>query len=553
MSRRLRSIDTPAVRWGALAALLIAGAAFLLFETRGTLFFLDEWDYILYRQGSSLATYLEPHNQHLSLVPVTIDKLLFSTFGIGSYTPYRVVAVACNLICAALLYLYAQRRMGAWAALVLVALLLGFGPGWEALLWPANINFVLSIACGIGALLALDRRSRGGDLGACALTALALATSGVGVPVAVGVAVELLASRRPWRDAWIVGVPLALYALWWIRYQQGAGTSLNALLGAPSYAATAAASVMSSLFGLAGPIGLDGPGTLVPWGTPLLIAAVAVLAWALWTGRGRSPRVLALLAILLSFWLAAAAARDTLGDPYSSRYIYTGAVFVLLLVAELMQGVRLRPLVAGGLLAAALVVLASNIGILRTEANMLRSTGQASAADLGALEIGRPVVPARYVLHELPGFPLVTLPAQRYLTSARTLGSPAASVATIESDPQNIRLLVDSELIAIHRIALTPAGTATVGAAGCERLAAPPFITPGSSPALTLTVPAAGLLIRSGDASATVGLRRFADQFQTLGTLAPNATARLRITPDRSSRPWQLQLSSTASLLACPV
>lgn len=552
MSRRLRSIDTPAARWGALAVLLIAAAAFLMFETRGTLFFLDEWEYVLYRRGSSLATYLEPHNEHLSLVPVAIYKLLFATAGIGSYVPYRVVAIVCNLICAALLYVYAQRRVGAWPALVLAALLLGFGPGWEALLWPANINFVIPAACGIGALLALDRHTRGGDLCACGLITLALASSGLGIPIAVGIAVELAATRRRPRDAWIVGVPVGLYALWWIGYQQGGVTSLNSVLGAPAYAAAAAASVISSLFGLAGAIAFDGPGTLLAWGAPLLVAGVAALAWALWKLRGPSPRILALLAILASFWLAAGATRDALGDPYSSRYIYTGAVFVLLLVAELAQGMRLRPLVAGGLFAAALIVLASNLGQLRREANMLRGIGQASAADLGALEIGRPALPRHYVLHELPDTPLVTVAAWRYLAAARLLGSPAASVATIEGDPEDVRTLVDTELIAIHQVTLTPTGAAVHHTAGCSQLRPPPLTTPASAPAITLRVPPAGLVIRSGATPTAVGLRRFADQFQTVGTLSPNTRASLKIAADSSGRPWQLRLSSTSSLLACP-
>ena len=92
----------------------------------------------------------------------------------------------------------------------------------------------------IGALLALDRGDRRGDVAAAALLALALASSGLGVVIALGIAVELLVARRRRRAIWIAAAPLGLYAIWWIGYQDTDFIRHNLVL-APGFAADAAA------------------------------------------------------------------------------------------------------------------------------------------------------------------------------------------------------------------------------------------------------------------------------------------------------------------------
>ena len=75
-------------------------------------------------------------------------------------------------------------------------------PAWQNILWPFQVGWLLSLAAGLGALLALDRGDRRGEAAACALVALSLASSGIGVAIAAGVLVDVL-WRRP-RAAWIV-------------------------------------------------------------------------------------------------------------------------------------------------------------------------------------------------------------------------------------------------------------------------------------------------------------------------------------------------------------
>src|SRR5947209_7490024 len=108
----------------ALASLMLASALLLLYAGRHLTFFYDEWSFILTRRGGGLHTYLDPHNGHPVLFPVIVYKLLFELVGLRHYAPYRVVGVALHLLCAALLYVLARRRIGPWAALVPSAMLL---------------------------------------------------------------------------------------------------------------------------------------------------------------------------------------------------------------------------------------------------------------------------------------------------------------------------------------------------------------------------------------------------------------------------------------------
>jgi hypothetical protein len=531
-------LDNRRVALAALAVLLAATAALLYHETRGTLFWVDEWSWVLHRRGHSVSTYLSPHNQHLVLIPVALYQLLFATFGLHSYAPYRVMVLLAHLTCGTLLFIYARRRVGDWAALAVAAILLLLGPAWENFLWPFQTSWLISLGAGLGALLLLDRGDRRGDIGACVLTAVTLSSSGLGLPIALGLTVELAVGRRRIKEMWIVGLPLGLYALWWIGYQH-AGTSSTSVLSGPGFVASEAAAAVSSLFGLAGEVGFDGQGTLLTWGAPLAVLMAAGLCWRLARMQTVPARVIGLATIVLSFWTLTAISRSILGNPYSGRYIYVGALVILLLGVELARGWVPSRRIAVSLALAALVVVVSNLSSLRTGAQLLRGFGRVTAASLGALDIGRGVVAPGYVLHKIPLFPLVAVTARDYFAATHADGDPAASEATIAADPESVRLLADSELVGIDRVSVQPATT-------------PPSCPPATPSAAGVIVPAGGLLIRSNDGPVRIGVRRFADGFQPLGTVTAGATAIVHIPRDRSTRPWRLQFTPADSVTVCP-
>jgi hypothetical protein len=185
-----------ALAWIGLGVMLVATGAFLLHESRGATLWRDEWDWALYRRGNDLRTFLRPHFGHFSLVPIAIYRVLFATAGLTNFAVYRVMVIAAHLACVTLVYVYARPRVGRFLGLLAAVLLLFLGAASQNILWPFQVGWLISLGAGLGALLALDRRDRAGDVAAALLLALSLASSGVGIPVALGVIVGVLGRRR---------------------------------------------------------------------------------------------------------------------------------------------------------------------------------------------------------------------------------------------------------------------------------------------------------------------------------------------------------------------
>ena len=92
-----------------------------LVKGRGLTFFYDEWAWVMRRRGWSTGVFLEPHNEHLSLLPVTVFKLLFVTVGLSHYGVYRVVGLLFHLTCVTLVFLLVRRRVGDWLGVALAS------------------------------------------------------------------------------------------------------------------------------------------------------------------------------------------------------------------------------------------------------------------------------------------------------------------------------------------------------------------------------------------------------------------------------------------------
>jgi hypothetical protein len=560
---RAARVATATPAWLVLAVVMAVTALFLLHTTRGTTLYRDDWTWALHRRGNDVGTFLEPHYGHLSLVPLAIYRFLFATAGLEHYGPYRVVVVAGHLACVALLFVYARRRVGDLLGLLAATLLLVLGPASQNIIWAFQIGWLISLGAGVGALLMLDRRDRAGAVGACVLLAVSLASSGVGQPVALGAALEVLWRRR--RQAWIVAVPLGLYAAWWLAYQTNqTGYWRHDIPLTPGWVAGAPAVVLSGLTGLAGRTRIDGPQEPLRWGIPLLVAALALLVWQRHRLWPLSPRVAALATMALSFWIVTALGRAYFGGPFAGRYLYVGAVFVLLLAAELARGVRVRPRTGAVLAALAAAAAVSNLAGFRDAARDLRDDALVVRAEVGTLELTRGIVPANYVSQ---GFFFHEVVAGPYFAAADALGTPAFTAAEIAAQPENVRKAADAQLVAIHRVALvadrrpaTGAVAPTVVAAtaasvasrgGCLRVRPAAFTPASATTQVQVAVPAGGLRVVAGEGPVAVGVRRFADETKPLGSIAPATAAALRIGPDRAPQTWILRLAPAAGATVC--
>jgi hypothetical protein len=538
-------------RW-ALAILMLVDGGLLLYMGRGLTFFYDDWNYVTEDYGGGLHSLLRAHNGHMSLFPVAIYKVLFHLVGLHHYEVFRLVLILLHLTCAGLVFVLASRRVARVPALLATALIVFLGVAWEDLLWAFQVSFVLSIAGGLAAWVLLERRDRLGDIGAMLAVAVALGSSGLGIPVVIGVAAEL-GWRREWRRGFVVAVPVLLYLVWYLHYGEDELTK-NGLINAPGFAEDIAAAAFGGLLG-----------RNVDWGRPLALAGALLLLRRLAAPRPVSARLVGLLVTGISLWCLTAAARSTISAPETSRYVYLGAVIVVLVAVELLQGVPISPRVAG--LATLVVALGVITGLtgLDNGALGLRANSTTVAADLGALELAATHAPAGF--QPAPQLAPQIL-AGPYLHTVRAIGSsPADTFAELAAAAPGARAAADSVLVTLEDPTLTPlvgarpsplaagAAVAAINSGNQAKRGGCIDLNPLQGSVLTaqLTLPRGGAAIRDqGTGSASVAVRRFGETFTPLsGAVPPHGAAALSISVDAAQRPWELEITSSSALSVC--
>lgn len=313
-----------------MVAMAVVAAAGILWLARAYTFYFDEWDFILSAPGWSWISYLQPHNEHPSMVFKLVYSALLNTVGLHSYWPYMAVLMALHGAGAVLLFELVRRRAGDLVGLACAAVLLVLGAGWEDLLWAFQIGFVGSVACGLGMMLARQGPSTRRRLAAAvALLTVSLMFSSIGLFFGVVAATMLLLSPTRRRELlWWAPVAVAL-GVWYLAFgRSGASTvpppSPANLLVLPVYVA----------WGLAGAVG----GTVGVTGLPalaVLVAGVGAVGFAWWRVRPDAFAV-GVAAGLVAFYVVTGLNRAQLGydQSASGRYVYIGAVFWLILLAD---------------------------------------------------------------------------------------------------------------------------------------------------------------------------------------------------------------------------
>jgi hypothetical protein len=536
----------------ALGVLMVLAFVLLFRKGLGTTFYYDEWNFVLNRRAWNAHTFLRPHNEHLSLLPVAIYKLLFVTVGLSHYWVYRVVVLLFHLLCVGLLFALVRRRVGDAVALVLATAILFFGAAWQDLVWPFQISFLGSVAFGLAAFLFLDRHDRRGDVLATLALVLSISSSGIGIPFGVAALVEVLWPSDRARRWWVAVIPLLLYGLWYLGWGKSGFHSGN-ITQAPSYVADAAAGVAGALFGLT----LD-------WGRPLLIALVAVAIFGVAVRRVPPPRFFAALAAALSFWVLTALSRAQLHDPASSRYLYPGAVFLIVALTALGPLPRAR---WGWLAFAWVVVVAaaiSNWGALRAGAATIQDWDHIVQAELGAAEIvGKARIAPAYRLDPLHAPDIFV--GKYFATTADYHSSPAWTPSEIARAAPQYQAVADSTLAVLYNWALKPApgarpprsgsltGYTTQNVAATAGSPCVSFRPSGPGAAVDLPV-RGGLLFRTArGGGAQLFLRRFAVGFPStpFGTVPPASQDVLRLPADKAPQPWFLHIVPQGFLQVC--
>ena len=540
-----------------------AGSAALLLAWGSRLTFLsDEWEFLLYRPDFTADSILRPHGEHISIAPVLIYEALLATVGMSSSLPYLAVSVALFLATSILLFVYLRRRVDPWLALLATAIVLFLGPASGDLLWGFQMGFIGSLACGLGALLVLERGDRRGDWLACALLTVGVTFSSLGLPFIVAACVDVALRGERLRRLYIVAVPALLYAAWWVGWGHTADTalSLHNAANTPHFILDAADAVFASLFGLAQGVS-GGP----DWGQPLLLVALALGAWRLHR-IGRVPRELWIaLALLATFWVLAGLNFKHGREPTASRYQLPGVIFVLMIAAELLRGVRLP---RGGIIGAYVVgaaIVAGNLNQLHDAYLSFRNASDLLKADLGAGEIARDKIAAPLLLTEdNAGTTQSYVISSVYLADADRYGSPADSAAEIATAPEPARVAADKVLGRALGVSFGPAQGPTAASGPPPQLLFPTQADArrqgsciglgADSPVAILRLPPGGAIVHaSRRAAAQLRLRRFATASFPVATapLAAGEVGVLDIPTDRATQPWELQISPPAGATVC--
>ncbi len=535
-----------------LAAALAGSAALLLALTWHFTFLQDTWEFLMNRRDPSVDSLLMPHNEHIVVIPVAIEQVLLRLFGMSTARPEFVLLIVGLLATAYLLFLYVKRRLGPWPALFAAVTLLFLGPAWEVLLWPFEISFVGSVLFGIAMLLALDRDDPKGDAAACAFLVLCFGFSSLGIPFAAAAAADVFVKRsgRGWRRAYLVVVPLVLYGAWYLGWGHNAEThvSLHNVLASPRFVFETVASAAGSLVGL-GPSPYDGSVDPV-WGRSILIALIVVFGYRQVRRPGVAPGLWPVAAAAAVNWFLTAFNQIPGRDPTSSRYLYFGCILVLMLLANLLQGVRLgrRGLLAAG--AVTLLALGPNLVLLKEGRNTLRQQSVLTKADTAAIEIARRTVAPEFQLGPAVAgtTTLVDVFAGKYLEAVDEYGSPAYTPSELEAAPEEGRRQADVVLAqALPLSTVTRTGTYPASAENCTVVAA------GEAKSEVPIRPGLTRIEVSPGPHVSFSLRRFAVgeyPVSTEGAPGDSVTV-LHVPRDFASQPWYLQVEAEQEARVC--
>lgn len=529
--------------FGAAAAL---ASVLILWLGRDQNFTNDELVWVSDSLNLDFGSVFDPYNGHLIAVPRVIYKLILGTLGTG-YLTFRLLTLAMVLVTATLVMVYASRRLGRAVALAPAVVLLVFGSDAGHLVTGNGFTVLLSISCGVGALLALERDRPLADAGACALLVLGVLTYSVALGFVAGAAVAVLCARprRPAR-LWAAAVPAAVYSAWWLSAHlngelSGQGSVINAL-NLPSWSFQSLSAALGALSGLDAASEYRSSDGLFA-GPTLAVVAIVAATWLI--AARRAPRgIWAPLAALVALWLLGAIAEGVWRTPVDTRYLYPTVVAVLLVAAWGLSGLRPNSMALLVLYAVAVVSLATNISQLRSGADVYElNVFQPMEAELGALEIAGDSAPDNVGLagadlaFDLAAF-LGNDPVGVYRQIADRFGTIGSSPDELAASSASDRALADRTVIAAEQIAPSPE---------------PPITAPRCRPSASGQVPPGAVLrIDAGTSPADVSARRFGDSPQSLGSVLPDSSDWLALPADRGpSAPWTVTVSGDARVSTC--
>lgn len=493
---------------------------------RGFIFGADEWNILTgYHDGH----HLDPYNGHLSLIPTLIYRVFASTFGVSSYRPFGTFGLVVFLTLLAVFFATHRRRVDPMLCAA-ATLAVGLSSVGEAnLLYGFMLPFTLPTLALIVIWWLIRFDDVRHDLWAAGALVVALATSNVGVVVAVALAVELVAARAPFRRFARFAPVAVLWLAWFVVFHEPSPT---ASWGARfAYAWDLAVAILAGF--TAG---------WTPGAVPVAIVVCAVLGLAIRRGAF-DAHVFGVFAGLVFFIGLSAYSRAgdiLLNPPDTHRYVWFGD---FLLIAALLWCARDRRVhravvpVTLAVVAVGVIGLVPNIRYHRAYVVGSRQRIQPLLAEAEAAG------PAADRTRTLP-LNMIPVSTGAYLDMVAHVGSPIADVAFDDLGSPAVRARADRFAridLGVHaekgrsRPSCPTAWRAVVPRSDSEEFA----IRPGST-----------LFVRTGDSDGTaLYIRRFADEFskRRLVTLFPDSSLVLALPDDAGRWPWRISFQGHAA------
>jgi len=555
-----------------LGAAVLAASGLLVYLGRGLTPVVDEWAYISVYPGWGLETLLTPHNGHLVVFPLVVEKAITEIFGLESQLPFQLLNVTLSATVAVLLFALTRDAVGDLLALAAAVLILFFGAGADVLIPTFQISNLTGLCAGLAMLLVLRREDLRGDLAASAFLCISLASFSIGIAFAAGAALAIALRPLPLRlsRCWVVLVPAVLYGAWmlWAHkfHQQSFYVHNIKILG--SAMVDQASAELSALTGLfTTPNGPPPESNPVPirttWG-PVLLAGLAVFLYLRMRRTPKpGPNAWVAATVLVVYYLLVAIALNQFRNTFDTRLVYLGSVLMLVAVAELCA--PYRP--SRGVLACVGVVLVFSLGAniveLGDSAQFWRATSSAIKAKMAALEIAGPAADGSLPVEDPPG--AANFSIQQFREIDAEFGLPAYSEAELKASAPGARQDADEELVRVTGIAPEAAQGVVPppGATPPEVFTKPGDPAPrwhgscaslvprdGAKTAVLVKFESGGIAYRSA-APVEVSIGRFADQ-PAVSLPARSGPNRILVPPTGSPVPWSVGMWITAPALLCP-
>ncbi len=441
--RRSRAGRTRSARRVARPRRRDVGATVLVLGWAGDrTFAIDEWDFLTQRGEWTVDNLFRPTNGHLRRL-AAISSTRGSCRIRGGVPPAadplhdRAAVPRRGMVYASLL-----RRLGSWVALLPALFILFYGAGWEVLINTAGD--------------AEPDRDRGGLGDVAGARSRRPARRHRGMAPARGVAGLVLASDSPSPSAAAVRIvvergsaagasgglrssplPVALYAVWFVWAPQVRPGDNVSAYSVGSMASGVFDQVNAGLAGITGLFRVTGAPSIgdalsidVSRTSALVFLLAAAVALADRSRAALSPRPPGRPSGRSApTWCSSPSACDELRSPTASRYAYMFTVLLLVAGAELLAGLRIARIWVYAAAAGLAVSLLANVAEIRTAGQFFEQESEYNRAELGALELARPVVAPAFVPESGDGFGVLPFkdlgfPARALLRSGRPVRFP---------------------------------------------------------------------------------------------------------------------------------